>query len=359
MSKIVPANEAMVRDLKPQPKMPSNGCCLGCCGKASGPVDVSKIVADGGKFLQTSDGRIVEYFVYGAEAAERTLVQIAGSMATGWFCMSLPGMDARLKSLNLKAVSVTLAGHGYTSWQPNNFRVCDYAKDVEAVLAAEGITGPLLLEGSSYGCALALACARHFGERVTHLHVHTAYIPYELRVELGMQGGDLKTEDDACLDKDTAWVDSCGSCCLHCCCTSLLCLLRCNPALLDDAEDKALETAAPGYLEVFHRDVLRCSRGGSTAWGLVHNFVGGVITKNWGFDLKTVSVPKVMISYNEGDPKCPPAHAQWLIEHFRSQGSSVVVNVGDNPSGKIQSSQHGRQMPKMLNGEFLEALVAM
>jgi hypothetical protein len=57
MSKIVPANEAMVRDLKPQPKMPSNYCCLGCCGKASGPVDVNKIVADGGKFLQTSDGR--------------------------------------------------------------------------------------------------------------------------------------------------------------------------------------------------------------------------------------------------------------------------------------------------------------
>ena len=71
MSKIVPGNEAMVRDLKPQPKMPSNGCFLGCCGKASGPVDVRKIVEDGGKFLQTSDGRIVEYFVYGADAAER------------------------------------------------------------------------------------------------------------------------------------------------------------------------------------------------------------------------------------------------------------------------------------------------
>ena len=95
MSKIVPANEAMVRDLKPQPKMPSNYCCLGCCGKASGPVDVNKIVADGGKFLQTSDGRIVEYFVYGAEAAERTLVQINGSMGTGWFCMSIPGMVGR------------------------------------------------------------------------------------------------------------------------------------------------------------------------------------------------------------------------------------------------------------------------
>ena len=107
-----------------------------------------------------------------------------------------------------------------------------------------------------------------------------------------------------------------------------------------------------------NRDVLRATRGGSTAWGIVHNVVGGVISKNWGFDLKTVSVLKVMISYNEGDPKCPPAHALWLIEHFRSQGSSVVVNVGDNPSGKIQSSQHGRQMPKMLNGEFLEALVA-
>ena len=240
MSKIVPANEAMVRDLKPQPKMPSNYCCLGCCGKASGPVDVNKIVADGGKFLQTSDGRIVEYFVYGAEAAERTLVQINGSMGTGWFCMSIPGMVGRTAQVAQSEGCQRHDGRSrlYTSWQPNNFRVCDYAKDVEAVLAAEGITGPLLVEGSSYGCALALACARHFGERVTHLHVHTAYIPYELRVELGLQGGDLKTEDDACLDKDTAWVDSCASCCLHCSCTSLFCLFRCNPALLDDAEDK-------------------------------------------------------------------------------------------------------------------------
>ena len=75
--------------------------------------------------------------------------------------------------------------------------------------------------------------------------------------------------------------------------------------------------------------------------GLVHNLAGGVISKNWGFDLRTVSVRRVMISYNEGDPKCPPAHALWLIEHFWSQGSSVAVNVGGNPSGKIQASQHG------------------
>ena len=145
--------------------------------------------------------------MYGAEAAERTLVQINGSMGTGWFCMSIPGMVGRTAQVAQSEGCQRHDGRSrlYTSWQPNNFRVCDYAKDVEAVLAAEGITGPLLVEGSSYGCALALACARHFGERVTHLHVHTAYIPYELRVELGLQGGDLKTEDDACLDKDTAW----------------------------------------------------------------------------------------------------------------------------------------------------------
>ena len=85
-------------------------------------------------------------------------------------------MDTRLKTLNLKAVSVTLPGYGYTSWQssefrvhisqkrqtdqeslstwqPNNFQVYDYAKDIEAVLAADGITGPLLVEGSSYRTA--------------------------------------------------------------------------------------------------------------------------------------------------------------------------------------------------------------
>jgi hypothetical protein len=113
----------MVRDLKPQPKMPSNYCCLGCCGKASGPVDVNKIVADGGKFLQTSDGRIVEYFVYGAEAAERTLVQINGSMGTGWFCMSIPGMVGRTAQVAQSEGCQRHDGRSrlYTSWQPNNF----------------------------------------------------------------------------------------------------------------------------------------------------------------------------------------------------------------------------------------------
>ena len=109
----------------------------------------------------------------------------------------------------------------------------------------------------------------------------------------------------------------------------------------------------------FSRRAMRSARGGSTVWGLVHNAVGGVISKNWGFDVREVATGKVMVSYNEGDPKCPPAHAEWLIKHFRERGSTVAVNVGANPSGKVKSSQHGVLVPQVINGEFLTAFAAM
>lgn len=67
--KVHPVPETMEREVRPQPKVPDNGCCLHCCGKNAGSIDVKQIIADGGKFIQNSDGRIVEYFVYGATDA--------------------------------------------------------------------------------------------------------------------------------------------------------------------------------------------------------------------------------------------------------------------------------------------------
>ena len=62
-----------------------------------------------------------------------------------------------------------------------------HAPSVAQVLKAEGLEGPLLVEGTSYGAGLALAVAARFGERVSHLHLHVPYIPAELRVELGVE----------------------------------------------------------------------------------------------------------------------------------------------------------------------------
>jgi hypothetical protein len=154
-TKVAPSPEGMVRDLKPQPRTQDNGCCLKCCGKAAGPVDVKKILADGGKFVQTTDGRIVEYFLYGHEGPADVPVFLAinGTAGTGWLMANLPMVDAALKERGIRGLAITLPGYGYTSLFPaTGYGLGKWpGMDVEPVLAAEGLSGPLMVEGTSYG----------------------------------------------------------------------------------------------------------------------------------------------------------------------------------------------------------------
>ena len=198
---IAPVGEVICRELRVQPKDPDNGCCLLCCGKAPGPVNVSKIILDGGKYIQHEDGRVVEYFTYGSDEADvPVLLQINGSMGTGFLCARNQYVDAKLKELKIKGLSITIPGYGYTSMFKPGYKLGDWAAlDVAPVLEAEGLgDAPLMVEGSSYGGGMALGVAKHFGERVTHLHLHVPYIPFELRQELGFPD---KIGDDAFFDK--------------------------------------------------------------------------------------------------------------------------------------------------------------
>ena len=368
--KVAPAPEGMDREpLRPQPKTPDNGCCLHCCGKAAGPIDVKKILADGGKYVQLADGRIVEYFVYGAVSASKvapTFLAINGTALTGWGLANVPAVDAALKEKGIRGLSVTIPGYAFTSMFPTSgYGLGKWpAMDVDPVLAAEGITGPLLVEGTSYGAGLALAAAHHFGKRVTHLHLHVPYIPAELRRELALPE---RLGDDGCFDKDTAWGNSCGACGFHCCCWwAGNCCLKCCPAALDDETTKATELAAPGSTKVTHYDMARAYRHGSNSHGIVHNMLGGVISKNWGFDIRNIDAAqmKVMVSYNLGDhntgakellPENP--HGQWLAEHFTKSAATCQVNIGGTREGKI--NQHGAQMPKFATGEFVRQLTEL
>ena len=351
-----------------QPKIPDNGSCLLCCGKAPGPIDVNAITRDGGKFIQHADGRIVEYFTYGSEdPLAPVFLQINGSLGTGYFPANLPLVSGKMKELGLRGLSITIPGHGYTSMFDEGYQLGSWARlDVEPVLAAEGMgTAPLMVEGSSYGAGIALGVAKHFGDRLTHMHLHVPYIPYELRKEVGIPD---KIGDDAFFNKDMAWANSWSSCWFHCACQCCMrgCLLNlCGLGSLDDSETKAMEAAAPGSTVTLHRDISRAMRHGQNTFGMVHNAVGGLITKNWGFDVKDVKAPKtkVMISYNVGDTQCAPAetlpknpHGEWLAEHFGRHAATCKVNVG---GGEGKPNQHGAQMHKLVNGEFVAQLAAL
>ena len=56
-------------DLKPQPKVPGNGCPVRCCGAAPNQVKIEDIKKNGNKsakWILKSDGRVIEYYVYGS-----------------------------------------------------------------------------------------------------------------------------------------------------------------------------------------------------------------------------------------------------------------------------------------------------
>ena len=108
----------------------------------------------------------------------------------------------------------------------------------------------------------------------------------------------------------------------------------------------------------------RAYRRGSNQHGIVHNMLGGVISKNWGFDVRSIDAAgmKVMISYNLNDhqvgskellPENP--HGQWLADHFTKSAAKCQVNIGGTKEGK--KNLHGAQMPKLSTGEFIRQLV--
>ena len=66
--------------------------------KAPGPVNVEHILRDGGRFIQHEDGRVAEYWIYGSEEPTAPVVlQINGSLGTGFFLANLPLVDAKMK----------------------------------------------------------------------------------------------------------------------------------------------------------------------------------------------------------------------------------------------------------------------
>jgi len=335
---------------------------------------VSRITDDGGKFIQHEDGRIVEYFVYGSSNVDaRVMLQINGSMGTGYYPALMPLVNEKMKELNIKGISITIPFYGYTSapTSPSTYKLGDWPLlDVLPVLKAEGIdptATPIMVEGSSYGAGLALAVAASIP--VSHLHLHVPYIPSEMRADLGFPE---KIGDDSCFDKTSAWVNSCAcdALCAHCCCQCFVgfCFQYISDGLFDDEETKKTEVAAPGSTSVQHKDMKRASRNGKNTWGWLQNMVGSLISKNWGFDVRDIAASemKVMVSYNlndqqvgskDPDKKWKNYGGEWLAEHFTKNARVCKVNIGGSEDAK--KNMHGAQQHKILNGEFLAQLVSL
>ena len=124
MASVAPAQITMKvcpeqSELGPQPKVKGNGCFCACCG--AGPVDINveKIKVHGNastKWIQKTDGRIIEYYVYGSEQPDaKIFIQLCGDMSDAIPFSEFPSIVNVLKDKNTKALSVNYPGIGFTS----------------------------------------------------------------------------------------------------------------------------------------------------------------------------------------------------------------------------------------------------
>ena len=348
---IAPDSKDMTREDGPatraQPPLPGNGCCCKCCGAPPGKVDPAKIERDGGKWIQLDDGRIVEYFVYGSDKPDaRVLVQVNGSMGTAWIFPQLGPVQKKLDELNVKGIAVTVPGFGYSSPLVGR-RMGDWAKsDLEPVLVAENITGPFMIEGSSYGTSHVMGALHYFKERISAGHIHVPYLPLEMRKEKGWK---LYGEDDG-MKCSVAWTKSCRSGCTFFCCSCLVCCANNCPGCLDDAESKKAESILAGYTKLHHKDVQRSAYFGAYGW--VHNAIVPTTAENWGFDPREIRTKKLIVSWAKKDVNAPAEHGEFLAKHFTALPDvETVVNVGEEG--------HSSFTENFLSGKFVEQLCTL
>lgn len=246
-------------ELQPQPKIPGNGCPCKCCGASPPAIVVEKIKLNGNKhtkWIQLSDGSVVEYYVYGAEAADAegpVLVQLNGTLGSAKFFSEMVSIQTVLKEMKVRAISINLPGYGFTTANPTR-KMGDFAKTyVEPVLMAEnlmvtdsGESVPLLVEGSSFGAAHAQNVMWHFQDRVVGMHLHVPAMAQDLAKSLNLKpitqgchcNSDLVTS--CFLLPSKQWcVPPCFPC-LPCCCMNspmLFCCCSCMAPFIPGGAD--------------------------------------------------------------------------------------------------------------------------
>jgi pimeloyl-ACP methyl ester carboxylesterase len=321
---------------------PGCGCCIAGFGKFPKPIDTLRIEKDGGKFVRLTDGRIIEYFVYGSTKPDaKTLVQFTGTAGTARFFCSSVKYTTKLKELNIRGIGITVPGHGYSSTKVGRL-IYDINEDIKPIFEAENVD-TFIVEGTSYGSSHALALAHYFGKagKVEAMHLHVPYVSKAVAVAEGLSNDGTSST----LQVSTANLQTCSSCHYFCCAS---CAFKCmNWCLSSTYDDPDLPES--GALQA--EDLKRCAAHSS--YGIIMNAASDHAAEGWGFDPREVKewvsgANKVLVSYAKDDNDAPPEHGEFLGRYFEA-----TVNAEDI------GRKHDTYMARFLKGELLEQLVGL
>mmetsp|Transcript_98639 Transcript_98639/g.175661 ORF Transcript_98639/g.175661 Transcript_98639/m.175661 type:complete len:394 (-) Transcript_98639:148-1329(-) len=344
-------------ELIPQPKIPGNGCCCICCGASPADINVEsikKLSNASTKWIQKSDGRVIEYYVYGSDESDaKILLQVGGDMSSAKMFSELPSIVKVLKDKNVKAISVNIPGFGFTSADPLR-RIGDWAKsDVQPVLEAEGISDdtPLMLEGTSFGSLHCYSLMHHYQDRVTAAHFQVPALARDLAKELQittkLQGCDCAANySTTCFLYPGKWCSPVLHCCCNCCLPQVVSGME-ELKKLPDYDSIKEEHGFETWQIVSEHGVKHCFANGYS--GQIYNVYLKQMYDKWGFHpfndikLENVQKMKIMVSYGEKDPTSPESHGEYMAKYYSekcNKDGNMFKNV--KPGEVIGNDQGGK-----------------
>jgi pimeloyl-ACP methyl ester carboxylesterase len=301
------------------------------------PINTSDIEADGGKWVQLADGRIVEYFICGSTSPDATvLLDCHGGNCSGKFFSSIPEWLEKCEKdqLNLKVISLSQPGFGYSTILPER-KIADWPMmDVLPILKMENVN-EFLVTGISFGTCHAMAVASTFapsnvndkhddlpkclgmGLRAPYLGSDSCKrLDLDNHLNIGFTSKSANTTfighmiASAFLstqEKPSSTFDEPGF--------MLKTLIRClNPGLLEN-----LERLKKDYSDLMERTAIAMDRSViHSTIGCMYNYSTETLLDH-GFDIDSIrkDLP-VVIWYAKDDEDCPPTHGEYLSsgKHF-------------------------------------------
>jgi pimeloyl-ACP methyl ester carboxylesterase len=264
-----------------------------------------------GRHITTTDGRIVEYLVYGSKRPDaKVIVQMHGSNTTGGLVCKV---NASLcEELNLKGIAPSVPCHGYSDLHIGR-KIVDFPLDLEEILKKEGVR-EFMVEGSSFGTAHAMAIALYFGpDSCVAMGLNVPYLPDMICKEF-----DLESKADALPKSDArTWYQAWNF--------FVADLMYDAPLISPPArfmrflsEGKKTKMERPWVFELIAKDqkerlVVRGTQG--QGW----EQLSFDVTVLWGFDPRDIQTRNVAIWYAKDDTAVPPSHGEWLADHFSSK----------------------------------------
>lgn len=290
------------------------------------PPDPKKILADGGKYVVSKDGkRNVEYFVAGSMSPSAIVcILVAGGGLTGRGIALLTDESAQRRNIRIIAVSIPGCGLGTI------YHGCNYSDwpstDVLPVLEEEHV-GRFVVAGSSLGTPYAMSIAHAFGpERVLALGVRVPFLPKALSDAAGVKPYCGVTSDSM----------------LH---TALPCgwlahlvmwalfhprLAGRLDALTHGDAYWRCHSEYPGEMAIVYADKKRAGAHYGHKAMLVNTARSTVL--EWGFDPRDIRVRKKLLWYSKDDTDVPPEHGRWLGEQWTGSAdepADVIVHAFD------------------------------